>query len=351
MIKKNILLFLAIVCFIVACGKKNRSAKVTTLAGSGTMNFADGKGTDAAFSNLMGLAIDSADNIYVADSRNNRIRKVSSDGTVITIAGSGKDGSEDGKGTSASFFFPVAVATGTNGNVYVADTHNSLIRKIGPDGTVTTLVGRNQPVKKDLSDSLQKLDNPYGIAVGKDGTVYFTDWAKDLVCKISPDGKLSEVAGDGAPGAEDGIGHAASFYLPEGIAVDDHNNLYVADCYNNTIRKIDANGVVTTLAGKAFKRNQGSKNGKGAMASFNHPCGIAVDQKGNVYVADVGNNKIRKITADGVVSTFAGTGQRGLANGDVKSASFNRPFGVAVDRAGNVYIADYQNNLVRKISY
>ena len=236
---KNLLLLLVVVCFMVACGKKNRSSEVTTLAGSGTMKFADGKGTDASFSNLMGLAVDSDGNVYVADSRNDKIRKVSPDGIVITIAGSGKDGSDDGKGSSASFFFPVALAAGTDGNVYVADTHNSLIRKISIDGSVTTLLGRNQPVKKDLSDSLQKLDNPYGIAVGKDGTIYFTDWAKDLVCKISPDGKLSEVAGNGAPGAVDARGHAASFYLPEGIAVDDHNNLYVADCYNNTIRKID----------------------------------------------------------------------------------------------------------------
>lgn len=349
--KKNLLFLLAAMCSVAACNRKNDSAGVTTFAGSGAMSFANGKGTDATFSNPMGLAIDSAGNIYVADSRNDRIRKVDAEGMVTTLAGSGKDGSEDGKGTSASFFFPVAVAAGANGNVYVADTHNSLIRKIAPDGTVTTLAGRNQPVKKDLSDSLQKLDNPYGIAVGKDGTVYFTDWAKDLVCKITPDGKLSEVAGDGAPGAADGKGHAASFYLPEGIAVDDHNNLYVADCYNNTIRKVDANGVVTTLAGKAFKRNQGSKNGKGVAVSFNHPCGIAVDKKGNVYVADVGNNKIRKITADGVVSTLSGTGQRGSANGDAKIASFNRPFGVAVDGAGNVYVADYQNNLIRKISF
>jgi len=348
--EKKILLFLAIVCVIVACGKKNRSAEVTTVAGSGTMKFADGKGTDASFSNLMGLAVDSGGNVYVADSRNNRIRKVRPDGVVTTIAGSGKDGSTDGKADSASFFFPVAVAAGANGNVYVADTHNSLIRKISPDGIVSTLVGRNQPVKKDLSDSLQKLDNPYGIAVGKDGTIYFTDWAKDLICKISPDGKLSEVAGDGAPGAVDGKGHAASFYLPEGIAVDDHNNLYISDCYNNIIRKIDPNGIVTTLAGRAFKRNQGSKNGKGAAASFNHPCGIAVDRKGNVYVADVGNNKIRKVTPDGVVSTFAGTGKRGAANGAIDSATFNRPFGVAVDREGNVYVADYQNNMVRKIN-
>ncbi|MFI5161036.1 MAG: NHL repeat-containing protein [Sphingobacteriales bacterium] len=347
--KRNILMLLLSMCFIVACGKKNKLVEVTTLAGSGTMKFADGKGTDASFSNLMGLAVDSGGNIYVADSRNNKIRKVSADGTVTTIAGSGKDGSEDGKGSSASFFFPVAIAAGTNGNVYVADTHNSLVRKISADGTVTTLLGRNQPVKKDLSDSLQKLDNPYGIAVGKDGTIYFTDWAKDLVCKITPDGKLSEVAGNGAPGSTDGKAHAASFYLPEGIAVDDHNNLYISDCYNNTIRKIDSNGVVTTLAGRAFKRNQGAKDGKGAAASFNHPCGIAVDKAGNVYVADVGNHKIRKIIPDGTVSTFAGTGKRGATNGDAATATFNRPFGVAVDKAGNIYVADYQNNLVRKI--
>jgi serine/threonine-protein kinase len=347
--KRNLSFLLVAISFITACNKKNTSPRVTTFAGNGAMGFADGKATDASFSNLMGIAIDSAGNTYVADSRNNRIRKVSFNGTVTTLAGSGKDGSADGKGVSASFFFPVAVAAGANGNVYVADTHNSLIRKIAPDGTVTTLVGRNQPVKKDLSDSLQKLDNPYGIAAGKDGTIYFTDWAKDLVCKISPDGKLSEVAGDGSPGAEDGVGHAASFYLPEGIAVDENGTLYIADCYNNMIRKISPNGTVITLAGKAGKHNVGSKDGKGAAASFNHPCGIAVDNKGDVYVADAGNNKIRKITPDGVVSTLAGTGKRGLANGDAKAASFNRPFGVAVDGAGNVYVADYQNNLIRKI--
>ncbi len=311
------------------------------------MGSANGKAAEASFSNPMGLAVDSGGNIYVADSHNNLIRKIGADGMVTTLAGSGKDGSADGKGSSASFFSPSAITTGADGNVYVADTQNSLIRKITPDGVVTTIAGRLDPNKVTDPNSLQRMDKPYGIAVGKDGAVYFTDWGKNLVRKINPKGEISIIAGNGDPGAKDGTGVLASFYIPEGIAVDEKDNLYVADSYNNMIRKISPQGVVTTLAGKKAK---GHKDGKGAAASFLKPCGIAVDKKGNVYVADVGNNKIRKITPDGMVTTLAGTGKRGSANVPANKASFCIPNGVAVDNAGNVYVADYQNNLIRKIS-
>ena len=336
--RRNFYLCLAGILIITACNKKNEHDTVITFAGSGAIGSANGRAAEASFSNPMGLAVDSGGNVYVADSRNNLIRKISADGMVTTLAGSGKEGTADGKSDSASFFFPVALAAAADGDIYIADTHNSLIRKITPKGTVSTIAGRLAPNVKDQPDSLQQLDNPYGIAVGKDGTIYFTDWAKDLVCKIGRDGRIAAIAGNGNVGAKDGKGNSASFFVPEGIAVDEKNNLYIADTYNNMIRKIDPHGVVTTLAGRTGKKYEGFADGKGSDALFSHPCGIAVDKKGNVYVADVGNNRIRKLTQDGTVTTLAGTGLRGSANGSLHTAAFNRPFGVAVDRDGNVYI-------------
>ncbi|WP_295672856.1 NHL repeat-containing protein [uncultured Mucilaginibacter sp.] len=343
--KKNLLFLSAAITFVMACNK-NKNIEVTTYAGSGAIGAVNGKSTEASFSNLMGLAIDSAGNIYVADSRNNMIRKISADGVVSTLAGSGNQGSADGKGVAASFFFPAALTVDTHGVVYVADTHNSMIRKITPDGNVTTLAGRPDAATKDHPGAMVRFDNPYGIAVDKNGNVFVSDWDKDQVKKVSPDGKVSVYAGTGDRGLKDGPAVNASFYLPEGIALDQKGNLYVADTYNNLIRKISPEGIVSTLAGK-IKR--GSANGKGAAASFSHPDGIAVDKKGNVYVADVGNNKIRKITPDGIVSDFAGTGKRGADNGPANTATFYRPFGITIDNAGNLFVADYQNNLIRKI--
>jgi len=342
---KNWLILLAAVTVIAACNKQG--PVVSTFAGNGKLGAVDGKAEDASFSNLMDVAADSAGNLYVADSRNNLIRKISADGAVTTLAGSGKQGSDDGKGTAASFFFPTALAADANGVVYVADTHNNMIRKIRPDGTVTTIAGRISAEVAKYRDTVIKFDNPYGIAVDKAGNVFVADWERDMIKKISPGGKVSAFAGNSEKGAKDGKGAAATFYLPEGLAIDKAGNLYVADCYNNMIRKISPGGIVSTVAGNVKK---GSKDGKGKTASFSHPDGLAVDRSGNVYVADVGNNKIRKITPDGTVSTVAGTGKRGADDGLAKAASFYRPFGIAIGKDGSLYVADYQNNVVRKIS-
>lgn len=346
LMNKTWLILLIAGASLIACNNKSGTT-VSTFAGNGTLGAVNGTAEKASFSNLMDVAADSAGNIYVADSRNNLIRKVSPDGVVTTLAGSGKQGSEDGKGISASFFFPAALTADANGVVYVADTHNSLIRKISPDGTVITIAGRLTPEAAKYRDTVIKLDNPYGIAVDDKGNVFVADWERDMIKKISPDGKMTAFAGNGEKGAKDGQGAAATFYLPEGLALDHTGNLYVADCYNNMIRKITPDGLVSTFAGHALK---GAKDGKGKAASFSHPDGLAVDHAGNVYVADVGNNKIRKITPDGVVTTIAGTGMHGGANGPGKTASFYRPFGVTVDKTGNIYVADYQNNLIRKIT-
>jgi sugar lactone lactonase YvrE len=347
-IKGTSLLILITLFLVTSCTNKSQHATVTTLAGNGALGLTNGKAASASFSNPMGIAVDSIGNVYVADSRNNIIRKINTDGIVTTLAGSGIAGSADGKGSSASFFFPTALAADAAGDVYVADTHNSLIRKITPDGVVTTLAGRppSNPVYK--KNDTARFDNPYGIVADKMGNLFVCDWDKDVIKKISPAGKVTILAGSGDRGSKDGIGTKASFYLPEGIIIDSKDNLYITDTYNNMIRKISPDGVVTTLAGKSTK---GSADGKGTAASFNHPDGITIDKNGNVYIADVGNNKIRKITPDGMVSTFTGSKIHGSANGDIAAASFYRPYGITIDKNGSLYVADYQNNLIRKISF
>ena len=339
----SVLLFSA--CFFTACHHDNRPV-VTTYAGNGVLGFADGDAKSASFSNPMGVAVDSSGNVYVADSRNNLIRKITPDGAVSTFAGNGKQGAADGKGTAASFFFPTALATDTKGNVYVADTHNSRIRKITPDGTVSTFAGKPTKLFNDIKDTAG-MDHPSGIAIDKSGNVFVSDLNKDFIKKVTPDGKVSIIAGNGDRGKKDGKGSSASFYLPVGLAVDGNDNLYVCDSYNNMIRKIASDGTVTTIAGMSRK---GSKDGKDTTASFWHPNSLTVDRNGNVYVADMGNNKIRKIAPDGTVTTFAGSDQHGAGNGPIKEASFYQPYGIAADKEGNLYVADYQNNLIRKIA-
>jgi len=256
--KKGLFAILAGTTLLIACNNR-KYPEVTTFAGTGKMGRADGEGINASFSNLMGLATDDKGNVYVSDSRNNLIRKITPTGVVSTLAGSGETGSADGQGTTASFFFPAALAVDSKGNIYVADTHNSLIRKISPDGSVTTLAGRIAGHSLQGSDSTYQFDNPAAIAVDTNGYVYLADAGNDVIRKISPEGKVTDLAGKpGAPGSKDGTGSSASFYLPGGIAVDSAGNVYVADTYNNMIRKINPNGVVS--------RSRGAKPGAMPMA-------------------------------------------------------------------------------------
>ena len=173
------------------------------------------------------------------------------------------------------------------------------------------------------------------------------DQINHMIREISPSGVVTTLAGNGHPGSGNGTGAAAYFFYPTGVAVDAAGNVYVADSYNNLIRKISQYGVVTTLAGSGQK---GSAIGPGTTASFNSPTGVAVDIDGNVYVADLNNQMIRKVSASGYVTDLAGSGAIGSTNGVGPVASFNRPTAVAVDASGNVYVADAGNNLIRKIT-
>ncbi len=292
---------------------------------------------EASFSFPFGVGADGAGNVYVADSHNNTIYKITPTAVVTTLAGTaGTWGDADGTGSAARFNEPFGIATDRAGNVYVADSRNSAVRKITPTGMVTTLGG-------DLGTFTS------GVAIDSDDNAYVAVIGDDTIRKITPAGVVTTLAGTaGVSGHADGR-TAASFHYPAGVAIDSMGNLFVADFGNNTIRKITPAGVVTTLAGTAGKK--GAADGTGAAARFNLPMAVAIDSARNVYVADSGNNTIRKITPAGVVTTLAGSaGIEGDADGTGTAARFYQPNGIATDSAGNVYVADTCNHAIRKIS-
>jgi streptogramin lyase len=264
-------------------------------------------------------------------------------GLVSTFAGiGGVIGSANGSDSLATFNKPFGVATDAAGNVYVADAGNNQVRMIdAATGMVSTI-----PATGTVSNSIS-FNSPMGVAVDGGGNIYVADYENNRVCKITPAGVVSTLAGSGAKGADDGLDTAATFNLPEALAVDAAGNVYVVDNGNDLIRKITPSGQVSTFAGGG---QPGRNDGTGAAASFNSPFGIAIDGNSNLYVADSGNNLIRKITPAGTVTTIAGSGLRGASDGNGSAASFNMPAGIAVDNFGNIYVADESNNLIRKIT-
>ena len=317
-------------------------ATVSTLAGS-SAGSADGTGALAQFNLPYGTAVDASGNVYVADYNNNLIRKVTRLGVVTTLAGS-TGGYLDATGTAAKFSNPYGAAVDASGNVYVADYNNNRIRKVTRLGVVTTLAGSTDGFANGTGTGA-KFYYPTGVAVDASGNVYVADIGNARIRKVTALGVVTTFAGS-SYGYLDGTGTAAQFAGPSGVAVDASGNVYVGDQYNLRIRKVTAGGVVTTLAGSG---DYGAANGTGVAASFNGPFGVAVDASGNVYVADAGNNRIRQVTAAGVVTTLAGT-TSGFANGPAATAQFNGMTGVAVDAGGNVYVADSYNNRIRKVT-
>ncbi len=310
----------------------NNSVTVSTLAGNLTSGRTNGTGLEASFNGPVGVAADGFGNVYVADTYNNLIRKISSSGSVSTFAGSGSVGSDNGIGTQASFNQPIGVVVDSNGNLYIGDYGNNLIRKITSTGVVSTFAGSGNRGSTDGTGGAASFSSPEGVALDSYGNLYVADYGNNSVRKINTAGIVSTFA--------------SGISLPSGVAVDATGNVFVAAYQDNLILKITPVGIVRTFAGSGVA---GSSNGAGSVAEFNHPAGVAIDGDGNVLVADKGNNLIRKITPTGIVSTLAGSGNQGLTNGSATVASFDFPYGVAVDSSGNVYIGGYGNS-VRKIT-
>ncbi|MEO6996394.1 MAG: immunoglobulin domain-containing protein [Lacunisphaera sp.] len=298
------------------------------------------------------IARDQSGNLLVADASANVIRMVTPTGAVSIFAGTvGNAGSTDGTGSAARFNQPGGLAFDAAGNLFVADTGNATIRKITPSGVVTTLAGdATARGNVDGTGNAARFNHPIGLAVDSAGNLFVADTFTDTVRKITPAGAVSTLAGTNTvTGSTDGSGAAARFNTPSGVTVDASGIVYVADTGNNTIRQITADGTVTTLAG--LPGVGGSTDGTGSAAFFSQPTNLAIAPNGNLYVADTGNALIRRVTSSGVVTLVAGVpGISGLSDGVGLDALFDQPHGVVLDGNGNLLVADTGNAALRKIA-
>jgi sugar lactone lactonase YvrE len=352
----------ALVAAVVATGALGVSGSdtITTIAGSGVQGFS-GDGGPAVGAQLYapeGVAVDGARNVYIADAgNNNRVRKVSPGGTITTIAGGGSapgpGWGDGGPATSAQLRGPNWVAVDGQGNVYISDFFNSRVRKVNPGGTITAFAGTGtQGFSGDGGPATSaRLLGPQGVAVDKQGNVYIVDGNGDRVRKVNTGGTITTFAGTGIRGFSGDGGPATSARLnnPEGVAVDGAGNVYIADLQNGRVRKVSPGGTITTLAGGGSAFGDG---GPATSARVRSPYGVAVDGQGNVYIADRIDHRVRTVSPGGTISTFAGTGAGGFSGdgGPATSAQVFAPWGMAVDGQGNVYIGDDQNRRVRKVS-
>ncbi|HMH22983.1 MAG TPA: NHL repeat-containing protein [Puia sp.] len=328
------------------------AGNVTTLAGTGTPGFQDGPGASAQFNYPIGVAVDRAKNVYVADSKNNRIRVITPAGVVSTLAGTGIVGNTNGAGAVAQFNGPCGVALDGNRNIYVADTYNNLFRRITPAGVVSTVAGDGNFGNVDGPAATAEFSYPDYLAVDGPGNIYLTDRITNRIRKINrSNGAVSTIAGTGEAGIVDGGAAIARFHSPTGITVDAAGNVYITDLLNNRIRKLSTDGIVTTLTGHGDGFTPGGfADGPPDVAVFNQPQGLSVDAAGNLYLADFSNHRIRKINPAGDVTTLAGTGDPGFADGRSFATQLASPMGLVMDLSGNVIVADYGNHRIRKIT-
>ena len=332
---------------------------ITTVAGTGTSGYSGdaGQATSAQLNIPWGIAVDTSGNLYIADEINNRIRMVATNGTITTIAGNGTNGyAGDGSAaTSANLNYAAAIAVDGSGNVYISDTGNHVIRKRAAGGTITTVAGTN--VAGYYGDggaaTSAQLNLPLGLALDTAGNLYIADAYNSMVRKVATSGTITTVAGSTLSGFGGDGGAATSAQLrgPFAVTVDAAGNLYISDTFNHVVRKVAADGTITRVAGTGTRGYSGD-GGLATEAKLNYPEGLAVDSAGNLFIADSLNCRIRVITPSGMITTVAGTGKFGSLGdgGPATSAQLNTPSGVALDAAGNLYIADSQNSLVRRLT-
>lgn len=292
------------------------------------------------FADPFGVALDREGNLYVADAgEHNRIRRIAPDGQVSDLAG-GREGRSDGSGAAAAFHTPSGIAFDPAGNLIVADTGNNAIRKVTPQGVVTTLAGDGAAGFRDGAAQQAQFNGPIGVAVDKAGNVYVADTYNDRIRRIGVDAVVTTVAGSGVPGMQDGPAAAAMFDTPTGIAIDAKGVLYVADTRFGAIRKLGLDGMVTTLVQSVPDADD---------PLLRRPLALAVTADGFLYVGDMSRGRILQVTPAGVLGGLTGIGID-IEIGDAKSVRFARPAGIAVDRAGALYVSDSLDRVVRKVA-
>jgi len=362
---KNI--FNTILTFLLALVASHTQAQIiNTIAGGGTLGCDVWvPAIDVSFGGAFSVAIDSSGNLYIVD-QSCGIRKINQSGIITTIAGGGASGygGDGGPATLASFYQPTGIAVDHSGNVYVADNLNYRVRKINTSGIITTIAGTGISGYNgdNIPATSAQLYAPFDVAVDSLGNVFIGDFSDGRVRKVDPSGIITTVAGNGTPywSGENGWAATAVGLSPvTGVAVDVSGNLYIASGNNvsasgsidNRVLKVNTSGIITTIAGQNSSGFSGDEAAATA-ALLSSPYKIAPDRKGNLYIADGGNNRIRKIDASGIITTYAGKGIAGFSGdgGLADTAELYSPTGVAVDGSGNLYIADYANARIRYTS-
>ena len=331
---------------------------ITTFAGTGEPGYG-GDGGPASQGQLYspeGVAVDGIGNVYITNYHGHRVHKVDVTGTITTFAGTGERGygGDGGPASEAQLERPSGVAVDGIGNVYIADTGNRRVRKVEADGTITTFAGTGERGYGGDGGpaSEAQLDSPIGVAVDALGNAYITDPYSQRVRRVDADGTITTFAGTGERGygGDGGPASQAQLVFPAGVGVDAIGNVYIADEGDARVRRVDATATITTFAGTG-ERGYGGDGGPASQAQFISPYGVAVDAVGNVYIADPSSQRVRRVEADGTITTFAGTGESGYGGdgGPASQAHLREPEGVVADAAGNVYIADSSNHRVRRV--
>ncbi len=340
----------------LAVAQPSTTYSIRTIAGSPRTTGDSGPAVAALLWSPAGVSVDAAGNVYIADSGNARIRKLTPAGLITTVAGTiAGFGGDAGAAGSAELSFPTKAVIGPGGDLFIADTANNRIRRVSPNGVITTLAGSGQPgfAGENEAAANAQLNSPRDIAVDGAGNVYVADTSNNRIRRITPQGRITTVAGLGIYGyfGDQGPAIQATLALPRGVAVDGAGNVYVADTGNHRIRKITPDGVISTIAG-TNSSGAGADGVSAVLSALDSPSSVAVDAAGNVYIADTGNNRVRRISPQGTIMTIAGAGASGFSGdgGAAVSALLNAPQGVSVDASGNMYIADTGNHRVRKVS-
>jgi RHS repeat-associated protein len=340
---------------------QNLNQVITTVAGTGIPGFNGdgGQATQAQLYRSNGVAIGSDGSLYIADGSNDRVRRVRPDGNITTVAGTGfccfnGDGIP---ATQARLNNPTDVAIGADGSLYIADSHNCIVRRVGPDGIINTVAGAGmRGFRGDGGPATQAyLDIPMGVAIGSDGSLYIADSYNLRIRRMGPDGIITTVAGTGNQGTFNGDGIPATqapIMYPHGVAIGSDGSLYIADNFNSRVRRVGPDGIINTVAGNGIRGYVGD-GGQATQAQINGPMKIAIGSDGSLYIADTYNNHIRRIGSDGIINTVAGsTGVYGF-NGDgipATQAQLNYPLGIAIGSDESLYIADTYNNRVRRVA-